>query len=159
MKSHSCKRLARLARSLWHRPAARAADRPHFRPGLESLEDRSLLSTLSVVNLNDSGAGSLRYELAQAHSGDTIVFARRLHGTITLTSGELQVGQSVTIKGPGASRVAIDGNHASRVFEILSGADVTMSGLTVTGGVANAAGSGSLSGSGGGIYVDGGATL
>src|SRR5262249_13300138 len=118
-----------------------------------------LLSTLTVVNLNDSGPGSLRCALAQAQPGDTVAFAHRLHGTITLTSGELQVGQDVTIQGPGAGRLAISGNHASRVFEILPGADATISGLTVPGGVANGPDSGSLSGSGGGICVDGGATL
>jgi len=159
MKSNFSRRLARLARSLWGRPAARAAARQPFRPALECLEGRALLSTLTVVNLNDNGAGSLRYELAQAHPGDTVAFAPRLHGTITLTSGELQVGQDVTIQGPGAGRLAISGNHASRVFEILGGADVTLSGLTITGGVANPAGSAFPLGSGGGIAVDRGATL
>jgi hypothetical protein len=139
--------------------AARAAARPAFRPGLEGLEERSLLSTLSVVNLNDSGAGSLRYELAQAQPGDTIAFARGLRGIITLTTGELQIGQNVTIQGPGAGRLAIRGNHASRVFEILDGASVTLSGLTVTDGVANPAGSPVPLGAGGGISVARGAIL
>jgi hypothetical protein len=80
-----------------------------FRPALECLEDRTLPSTLTVVNLNDHGAGSLRAELAQARPGDTIVFAHQLHGTITLTSGELEVRNSVTIKGPSADLLAING--------------------------------------------------
>src|SRR5262249_36427152 len=110
-------------------------------------------------NLNDSGAGSLRDQLAQAQPGDTVVFARHLHGTITLTSGELQVGQNVTIRGPGADRLAISGNHAARVLEVSGGADVSLSGLTLEDGLANGPDSGSLSGNGGGIYVDGAATL
>jgi phospholipase/lecithinase/hemolysin len=121
--------------------------------------DLGVPSTLTVSNLNDGGIGSLRYELALAQDGATIVFAPGLHGTITLTSGELQVGQNVTIQGPGADSLAISGNHASRVFEILPGATVTMSGLTVTGGVANPAGSPVLISAGGGIAVDRGATL
>lgn len=137
----------------------RTLGRQRFRPSLECLEDRTLPSTLTVVNLHDHGAGSLRSELAQAHDGDTIIFAPHLHGTITLTSGELEVGKSVTIQGPGAGCLAVDGNHASRVFEILDGADLTLSGLTITDGLANPAGSVSLGGSGGGIYVDRGATL
>jgi phospholipase/lecithinase/hemolysin len=121
--------------------------------------DLGLPSTLTVTNLNDGGIGSLRYELALARDGDTIVFARGLQGTLTLTSGELQVGASVTIQGPGPDRLAISGNHASRVFEVMPGAEATISGLTVTGGVANPAGSAVPLGSGGGIFVDQGATL
>jgi hypothetical protein len=159
MKSIFFERLVRLARSLWRRPAGRTAARRPFRPAVESLEDRAVPSTLTVANLNDSGVGSLRYELAQAGDGDTIVFNHRLHGVISLTSGELQVGRSVTIQGPGADRLAVSGGHASRVFEILSGANVCLSGLTVKDGVANPSGSDSLVGLGGGIAVDRGATL
>src|SRR5262249_20968210 len=116
MKSTFSQRVARLARSLWRRPAPRAAAPPPFRPALDGLEDRALPSTLTVLNLNDAGAGSLREELARAQDGDTVVFAPRLRGTITLTSGELQVGKDVTIQGPGAGRLAVSGNHDSRVF-------------------------------------------
>src|SRR5262249_32622982 len=51
------------------RPAAR-----RFRPRLEVLEGREVPSTLKVTSLGDSEKGSLRYEIAQAHSNDTIVF-------------------------------------------------------------------------------------
>ena len=43
-------------------------------------------------------------------------------GVITLTSGELYIGRNLTITGPGASELAISGNHASRVFETAPGA-------------------------------------
>jgi hypothetical protein len=147
--------LARVLRRPWPRPAAR----PAFRPHLLHLEDRTLPSTFTVVNLHDSGAGSLRAELAQAHSGDTVVFAPGLHGTITLTSGELQVCPGVTVKGPGADRLAISANHASRVLEILPGDGVKVSGLTITDGLASVPVLGDTAGCGGGIYVDQGASL
>jgi phospholipase/lecithinase/hemolysin len=83
--------------------------------------DLGLPNTRTVSNLDDGGIGSLRYELALAGDGDTVVFARGLRGTIPLTSVELQVGHNVTIQGPGAGRLAISGNHASRVFEVLGG--------------------------------------
>src|SRR5262249_17948215 len=123
------------------------------------LEDRTLPSTFTVVNLHDSGAGSLRAELAHAHGGDTVVFARGLHGTITLTSGELQGCPGVTVKGPRAGRLAIHAHHASRVLEVLPGDGVTVSGLTITGGLASIPASGATAGCGGGIYVDQGASL
>ena len=45
---------------------------------------------------------------------------------ITLTGGELTSFGNVTIKGPGAGRLILDGNNASRVFDIndtVSGTD------------------------------------
>jgi hypothetical protein len=53
---------------------------------LESLEERSLFSTLTVTSLADSGAGSLRAQIASAQSGDTIVFASSLSSSTTLQS-------------------------------------------------------------------------
>jgi hypothetical protein len=98
-------------------------------------------STLTVLNNLDSGPGSLRAEIAAARNNDTIVFAPGLNGqTITLTSGELLITQSLTIAGPGSGNLTISGNFASRVFEVgqkqSNGAKVTLSGLTITSGVA-----------------------
>src|SRR5262249_789991 len=116
-----------------------------FRPHLEALEDRCVPSTLMVTNNLDSGPGSLRAEIADAHSGDTIVFDKTLNGqTITLDrlSGELQINKSLTIQGPGAGLLTISGGdapaagvHGSRVFEV-DGATtaVTLRGLTISNG-------------------------
>src|SRR5438876_8223193 len=71
-------------------------------------------ATITVTSTADSGAGSLRAALASASDGDTIDFS--VTGTITLTSGELLVGKSVTISGPGAANLAVNGNAAGRVF-------------------------------------------
>ena len=90
-------------------------------------------ATLTVTNLNDSGAGSLRDSIASASAGDKIHF--QVTGTIALTSGQLTIGRNLTISGPGASQLAINGNHASRVFEIAAGATVSLSGLTVQKGL------------------------
>src|SRR6478672_4025482 len=99
---------------------------------------------ITITNTNDSGPGSLRQALAAAIDGDTINFA--VTGTIGLTSGELLVARSITIAGPGAENLAVNGNNQSRVFHIASGQRVTISGLTITNGHA--------SDSGGGIYND-----
>src|SRR5438874_5720810 len=105
-------------------------------------------ATITVTNTNDSGPGSLRQALADASDGDTINFA--VTGTIGLTSGELLVGTSITISGPGAANLAVNGNATSRVFHIGSGRTVTISGLTVTNGNANK----QTVLDGGGIYND-----
>lgn len=120
-------------------PAPQTKRRPatRFRPRLEALEDRALLSTLSVLNANDSGPNSLRAEIAAAHSGDTIAFAPALNGqTITLTSGELLINKNLTISGPGADELTISGNNHSRIFEVSKGAQVSVSGLTIAKGFA-----------------------
>ena len=109
------------------------------------MEDRTLLSTLTVMNNNDSGKGSLRAAIAAAQSGDTIAFSSKLDGkTIALTSGELLITDSVTIDGPGANQLAVSGNNASRVFEVAAGQNVTISGLTITHGYAADQGGGIL---------------
>src|SRR5262245_9205666 len=94
-------------------------------------------ATITVTTINDNGSGSLRQALADAVNGDTINFNSSLNGqTITLTSGELLLDKHITISGPGANRLAVDANQASRVFRIVSGRDVTLSGMTVTNGSA-----------------------
>src|SRR5438309_655561 len=83
-------------------------------------------ATLTVTNLNDSGAGSLRQAIADAASGDTINFA--VADTITLSSGELLITNNLAIV---ATNLAVSSYQGSRVFEIGSNAIVSMSGLTI----------------------------
>ena len=131
-------------------------------------------STITVTNTNDSGPGSLRQALTNVNDGDVVNFA--VSGTIALTNGELLVDKSVTISGPGAATLAVDGNFTTRVFHIGPGKTVSISGLTVTNGSAGSQkGGGILNdhailtmdscavrnsggfGRGGGIYNDGSA--
>ena len=74
---------------------------------------------LIVTNTNDSGPGSLRQALLDSDDGDVIGFA--VTGTIGLTSGELLVTKNITISGPGAENLAVNGNGQSTVFHIASG--------------------------------------
>ena len=112
-----------------------------FVPRIEYLEDRTVPSTFQVTNLLDHGAGSLRQAVlnANAHAGaDVIKFASGLHGTITLTTGELAITDSLTIDGPGANKITVSGNNASRVFDISgSTTDVAIDGLTIAHGLVN----------------------
>jgi hypothetical protein len=73
--------------------------------------------TRTVANCEDSGAGSLRDVIAGSRSGDTIDLGTLSCGTITLTTGEIDVLQdSLSLIGPGASALTIDGGQQSRVF-------------------------------------------
>jgi predicted outer membrane repeat protein len=97
---------------------------------------------LTVTNLNDSGAGSLRAQIAAAAAGDSIIFAGGLTGTITLSSGELAINKNLSIFGPGATSVTVSGNNAQRVFHTLSGTNVSISGLTIANGTVSDFGAG-----------------
>ncbi len=105
---------------------------------------------VTVTNTNDSGVGSLRQALSVVNDGDTINFA--VNGTITLTSGELLVNDSITISGPGTANLAVDGNTDGRVFHVAPGRTVTISALTIRNGNAN--GESFPDDSGGGVYND-----
>src|SRR5262249_27950900 len=118
---------------------------------LEALEDRRTPATFTVLNKDDAGAGSLRQAILDANGAagaDTIVFDAAYFSagrTILLTTGELAITDKVTITGPGAKLAEVDGNKASRVFNINisgAGAVVTISGLTITRG--NSASGGGL---------------
>src|SRR6516165_2760461 len=104
-----------------------------------------------VTNTNDSGSGSLRDALATANDGDTID-ATSVSGTILLTSGQLVIIHDVTINGPGAENLAVNGNATFRVFENYA-PNITISGFTITNGLSPS------SKSGGGILNHGGLTL
>jgi hypothetical protein len=112
---------------------------------------------LTVTNTNDAGAGSLRAALATSNAStgvtDTITFSGAgATGTILLTTGQLVISDDVTIIGPGAPTLAVDGNsNGNRVFYVHSlteDINVTISGLTVTHGDRS-----SVYGLGGGIGV------
>src|SRR4051794_29550197 len=124
-----------------HRPTA-------ARLRVEALEDRSMPSTFTVINLLDGGAGSLRAAVVAANANpgaDAIDFATT--GTITLTSGQLDVTDSLTINGPGAGALTVSGNHVSRVLGLYGNPTVSIADLTVANG---------SSSQGGGIYMTGG---
>ena len=93
-----------------------------------------------VTNLNDSGAGSLRQAILDSNAlagADVITFQSGLTGTITLSTGQLSISDSVSLVGPGAASLTIDADRTSRIFYLYNNPgliDVTISGLTLTGG-------------------------
>jgi hypothetical protein len=106
---------------------------------------RVTAAIFTVTSLADAGPGSLRQAVLSANTStgpDEIAFAPGLTGTITLTSGEIQIRDGLIVNGPGAGVLTVSGNDASRIFLVENAAvaaaiDVTLSGLTLTRGNVN----------------------
>ncbi len=147
--------LSQWVKALWGSSLRKSPQRTHSRCkspllSLEALEDRWVPSV--VTNLNDSGAGSLRDAIVSSTAdGGTVTFQAGLTGTITLTSGAIAIAKNLTINGPGASSLAVDGNANGAVFIVNSGETDTISGLTIQ--------NGNVVGDGGGIFNNGTLTL
>ena len=62
-----------------------------------------LPTQLTVTNLEDDGPGSLRWAVEQSLPGDTVVVAAS--GTLTLTSGPIEIQHSLTIQGSGPGKI------------------------------------------------------
>ena len=96
-------------------------------------------TTITVINTNDSGPGSLRQALAVVNDGDTIDFDPALNGqTITLTTGELAITKNVTISGPGANLLAVSRDQNApgfRIFHVAANHTVIIQGITITHGI------------------------
>lgn len=126
---------------------------------LEFLEPRIAPATFLVTNIADSGAGSLRDAVTHANTeagADSITFDPTFFSadtprTIVLTSGDIDISDTLTIKGPGRDILTIDGNSMSRIFNISDSSSATdrpvkILGVTLTGG--------STASTGGAIYSE-----
>ena len=134
----------------------------------------------SVTSTADSGEGSLRQAINDANASageDTINFDPSLSGqTITLGS-QLAVADSAgLIIDGGSANITVSGNNAVRVFEVRSGAKLTLNNLTLAngrgaagGGIANQgaltvtnstlSGNSAFYSGGGGIWNNGGTVI
>ncbi|RYX81396.1 CSLREA domain-containing protein [bacterium] len=95
-------------------------------------------ATFTIDNLNDSGPGSLRAAIISANesTGPDVIDGMSCRGFIALDSHLPALRDTVTIKGAGANQLLIcranDNNF--NLFVIPGDANVTLSGLTLTGG-------------------------
>ena len=91
-------------------------------------------TTITVINTNDGGPGSLRQALVDANPGDTITFA--VTGTIGLTSAELVIDKNLTLSGPGPDMLAVSrtSNTQFRIFHVTASRTVNIEGLAISSG-------------------------
>ena len=152
------------------RGVRRAIDHPDVPNGSDGFVDigaveAGLLVTTAADEIKADNKLSLREALQLANGASlssapiSIGFSSLLAGeTIRLaSSGQLNIGNSVQLLGPGAELLAIDARGASRVFNIDDGLNtqfknVEIVGLTIRNGLASSA-------DGGGIYSSENLTL
>ena len=125
-------------------PQTKVRKRPlRYLPSLECFEDRVVPAVLTVNSLLDTTTAGTSLTLREAvllvdgtlgralttaeqaqvtgtlGTNDTIQFKLPSGSqTITLTGGALDITKSVTITGPGAANLTINGNNADRVFVV-----------------------------------------
>jgi|GEM_PF-1136547 len=103
-----------------------------------------LVSTLTDEDDGDHSLGDLSLRealgIAAANSGhDRIEFQQGLTGgTLTLGLGELSVASDVTIAGLGVDQLTLSGADLNRIFNVASGAMVSISDMTLADGNAGA---------------------
>ena len=119
---------------------------------LNELESRITPTTLTVNSIGDNitagdslvtlreaiiaANGDTAIDTGAVGSGkDTIDFAPTLSGQKIILQGTAlpSITKDVTITGPGAKNLSIDGNDLSSVLQVDAGATVEITGLTVTG--------------------------
>ncbi|HEV2322973.1 MAG TPA: Ig-like domain-containing protein, partial [Terracidiphilus sp.] len=95
-------------------------------------------ATCTVTSTADTNTtGTLRYCLNNLSTGtamDTNAITFSVTGTITLSSALPVIANGVTITGPGANQLTINGGGLYSIFVVSSGNTVSISGLTIADG-------------------------
>jgi hypothetical protein len=165
------------------RGKSRAVTRRRFLLRTELLEDRLAPAILSVVSLADSGPGTLRDAILASVYHTTDGLGQTGTGNDTIEFGPLEDGGTINVSTPDPSSgvgptafcignndtlvidaqtyltkgITIAGPGGLRLFDVTKGTNLTLKGLTLTGGDAQGFNGGSGSQPGGGSAGLGGA--
>ena len=161
---------------------SRPLSRGRLRPRLEQFEDRTLLASYTAASVSD-----LINDINAANAGggsNTITLAAKTNFTLTAVDNTTDGGNglpviaandNLTIAGNGDSLQRNSKSPAFRLFDVATGASLTLTNLTIQNGLASGAGggilnngtlsvsgctvSGNSAGSGGGIWNAGTMTV
>ena len=102
---------------------------------VNSLTDSNDNTQCTSGNTTCSLRGAINQTNSSSDAMNTINFASGLSGTYALQFGALDISRPVSINGPGANVLTVDGQGESSVFQVsASGGRTTISGLKITGG-------------------------
>jgi hypothetical protein len=109
-------------------------------------DEHAVSATTSCDSTAGTGMVTLRsaIEALNSSGGGAITFTLPNPTTITETNGQLDITATgaMTITGPGARALAIDGNADDRVIDMQGNTNVTLTGVTVQNGNTNGDGGG-----------------
>jgi hypothetical protein len=124
------------------------------------------LRTYFVINLNDSGSGSLRRAIERANddADPAYIDASSVSGTVTLSTNLPPITNAMTICGSGISTFTVSGSNLFRVFFVhASNEVVTIKDLSIVEGRAKGGDGGDSGGGGAGmggaLFVDAGTVV
>jgi hypothetical protein len=116
--------------------------------GKFSAGNLTLREAIGLVNFSSSSSNSITFAPSLFAAGAK---------TMTLSGTEMKITNGVTITGPGANKLTIDGNNASRIFNIdnnlTAKMNVSMSGMRLTKGQSSGSQS-SVDSGGGAIFIE-----
>ena len=128
---------------------------------VERLERREVFANYVVLNTADSGPGSLREAIEFANGdvdADVIQFNLPTGSQTIQLQSTLTILEDLTITGPGAANLTINGGNEVSLFEIAETSfdtlTVRISGLTLQNGNASEGNGGAISNRGAELYVE-----
>lgn len=97
--------------------------------------------TQTVTNSSDSGTGSFRDAVANASSGDTILFDNTLNGSLIPLQTQVSIGKDLTIIGfTGPTTVTLSGSFQTRILSISGGFNVNIINMRFSDGATSSGG-------------------
>jgi hypothetical protein len=101
----------------------------------------SRAGVIPVTSVTDNVAGSFRFAVSAAASGDTITFSNLIDGTpVVIAALAVEIDKSITIMGNDTTNTILSGASLNSILRISGGADVMISGLSFRGGLSAASG-------------------
>lgn len=103
---------------------------------LSSVSFMANAQTITVMNSNDSGAGSFRQAIIDATAGSTIAFSAATNGNTIMLTSEIIIDKNLTISGNGEDQTMVSGSNTTRILSVTNTDNITVNNLTFTNGSA-----------------------